>query len=173
MLGQKQAFLLVRLRDLAARVLERLAHRHPSVTISIGLLGGERLDEVLRKLRFVSLAARFRRGDDDTPGPGERLEKGAAGACRIDEDQALAGKLVEELRPFLGGQVGAGQVERRFLPVEAAVSEQNHEDLVFALHARGEIPEYFFDALPRRTALDELRIDLGLLREINNVVLRN
>src|SRR6266550_3641765 len=118
MLGQKQAFLLVRLRDLAARVLERLAHRHPSVTISIGLLGGERLDE----------------------------------------DQALAGKLVEELRPFLGGQGGAGQVERRFLPVEAAVSEQNHEDLVFGLHARGEIPEYFFDALPRRTALDELRI---------------
>ena len=53
------------------------------------------------------------------------------------------------------------------------MSEQNHEDLVFGLHARGEIPEYFFDALPRRTALDELRIDLGLLREINNVVLRN
>ena len=96
MLGHQQAFLLIRLRHLRARILERFHDGHATVAVLVGGAGGERLDEILRKLGFIALAAGLRRRHDHPVYSCEGLEKRPAGARRVDEHHMAGRKLVEQ-----------------------------------------------------------------------------
>ena len=173
MLGQQQTLLLIRLRHFAPGIFEGFGHRHAAVPVPVGCLGGERLHKILWKLGFVAFAAGLGRRDDRTARTGERLQKGAACAGRVDEDEALGREPVEQLCVLLGRKVGARQVERCFSTVEAAVSEEHHEDLIMGPHAGGQIRECSFDVFAGGTVLDPLRVGVGFLRKVNNVALGN
>ena len=92
-LGQDVALLLVGGLDLGGGVIERLEHRHAAVAIAVGGVVVERLDEVLGEARLVALAAGLGRGDDGPRRPGQRLQKRAARARGVDEDDLLRREL--------------------------------------------------------------------------------
>src|SRR5205807_9711789 len=77
--------------------------------------------------------------------------------------------LVEQLCIILRRQIRARQIERRLPAVEAAMAEEDYEDLVVRRNARREVGECLFDVLARRTAADARRIDFWPLRKISNV----
>src|SRR5262249_10185207 len=99
----------------------------------------ERSDEILWKIGVVAFAARFGCRDDHASRAGERLEERAAGAGRVHEDNTLGLELVQELRVIGCGEVWTRQIERRSLPVEAAVTDQYDDDLVIRVRAGGEV----------------------------------
>src|SRR5205807_357293 len=117
----------------------------------------------------IALAAGLRRRHDHPVYSCEGLEKRPAGARRVDEHHMAGRKLVEQPGVILRRQIRTRYVERRLPAVEAAMAEEDHEDLIVRRHARRQAGEGRFDVLARRTAADAGRIDFRLLGKINNV----
>ena len=80
------------------------------------------------------------------------------------------GKLFSSGSKFAGGHVGPRQVELRHLAVERAVADEHDEHDVVFLGGLRDRREGALDFLLRRLAGRALRILLGLLGEIDDVV---
>src|SRR5262245_64794587 len=88
------------------------------------------------------------RSDDDAPRPGERFDEFAAGAGHVYDDDLARGQTLDQLGVIGGGQIiPPAKIDRRVLSVEAAVADEEDEDLVVGFDRIAEPAERFSNRL--------------------------
>src|SRR5690606_36734381 len=93
-----------------------------SVLVDVGGRIGDGCGEAFAEAGVVEFVAAACRRNNDTIGTGERGDERRAGGAAVNEDE----RAVERCEPggdFLGGDVGAAEVEPGFAAVEGAVAE--------------------------------------------------
>ena len=163
-LGQHLVLALVPAPDFPGRVAERLEQRHPFILVDVRVFEREGIDEEAAEVGVIALARGAGRGHHDAPVPRHRGDEAAARARGVHDGHGLGREGAQPQRQRFPREVGARQVEARFLAAAAPVAEEEDEGGVGRPGPGGHREHLTLHGLQRRPA-GRARRDRRVLRE--------